>query len=68
MARKIQENIFIENDKHIKIPKYHGRIMKEIKKYPNFILFEDQKTKIKMCFFYEELGREDEKGLIKNGI
>ena len=43
------------------IPKYHDRIMKEIKKYPNFILFEDPKTKVKKCFTYEELQRTDEK-------
>ena len=59
MLKKVKEQIFIENKKHIKIPKYHGRIMTEIKKYPNFILFEDPKTKIKMCFSYEELGRKD---------
>ena len=39
--------------------------MTEIKKYPNFILFEDPKTKIKMCFFYEELGRKDKKYINK---
>nr|DAY63177.1 MAG TPA: hypothetical protein [Caudoviricetes sp.] len=43
------------------IPKYNGRIMKEVKKYPNFILFEDPKTKVKKCFTYEELQREYEK-------
>lgn len=43
------------------IPKYKGRIMKEVKKYPNFILFEDTKTKVKKCFTYEELQREYEK-------
>ena len=42
-------------------PKYHGRTMKEIKKYPNFILFEDSKTKIKQTFLYEQLGRTNEK-------
>ena len=36
-------------------------IMKEVKKYPNFILFEDPKTKVKKCFTYEELQREYEK-------
>ena len=43
------------------IPKHNGRIMKEVKKYPNFILFEDPKTKVKKCFTYEELQREYEK-------
>lgn len=43
------------------IPKHNGRIMKEVKKYPNFILFEDPKTKVKKCFTYEELQRQDEK-------
>lgn len=43
------------------IPKYHNRIMREVKKYPNFILFEDPKTKIKQTFTYEELDRTDEK-------
>lgn len=33
------------------IPKYNGRIMKEVKKYPNFILFEDPKTKVKKMFY-----------------
>lgn len=43
------------------IPKYNGRIMKEIKKYPNFILFQDPKTKVNRCFTYEELDRKEEK-------
>lgn len=43
------------------IPKYNGRIMNEVKKYPNFILFEDPKTKVKKCFNYEELQRKNEK-------
>ena len=38
------------------IPKYNGRIMKEVKKYPNFILFEDPKTKVKISYTYQELG------------
>lgn len=39
------------------IPKYHDRIMREVKKYPNFILFEDPKTKVKQSYTYEELDR-----------
>lgn len=42
-----------------KIPTYCGRKMKEIKKYPNFILYEDPKTKVRSCFSYEDLERED---------
>ena len=34
------------------IPKHNGRIMKEVKKYPNFILLEDQKKKVKKLKIY----------------
>ncbi len=40
----------------IVIPKYNGRLLKEIKRYPNFILFEDPKTKAKISYTYYELG------------
>lgn len=43
------------------IPKYNGRIMQEVKKYPNYILFQDPKTKVRKCFSYEELDRKEEK-------
>ena len=29
----------------IVIPKYRGRLLNEVKRYPNFILFEDPKRK-----------------------
>lgn len=38
------------------IPKYRGRLLKEIKRYPNFILFEDPLTKVKISYTYYELG------------
>lgn len=37
------------------IPKYFERKMKKVKEYPNFILFEDEKTGAKRCFSYYEL-------------
>lgn len=40
----------------IVIPIYNGRLLKEIKRYPNFILFEDPKTKAKITYTYQELG------------
>lgn len=40
----------------IVIPIYQGRLLKEIKRYPNFILFEDPKTKAKISYTYYELG------------
>ena len=40
----------------IVIPKYNGRLLKEIKRYPNFILFEDPKTKTRISYTYYELG------------
>ncbi len=38
------------------IPKYRGRLLNEVKRYPNFILFEDPKTKVKISYTYQELG------------
>lgn len=43
------------------IPKYKGRILQEAKRYNNFILFEDPKTKIKICYTYEQLDRKQDK-------
>lgn len=60
-----RENI---KEREMIIPKYHDRIMREIKKYPNFILFEDPKTKVKKCFTYEELQRKDEKPKSKGEV
>lgn len=40
----------------IVIPKYRGRLLNEVKRYPNFILFEDPKTKVKISYTYQELG------------
>lgn len=45
----------------MKIPRYNNRKMQEVKKYPNFILFEDRKTGIKQCFSYEQLDRIKDK-------
>lgn len=50
------------------IPMYNKRIMKEVKKYPNFIMFEDPKTKVKRCFTYEELDRSDERPGVKSNV
>lgn len=50
------------------IPMYNRRIMKEVKKYPNFIMFVDPKTKIKICFTYEELDRSDERPGVKSNV
>ena len=61
MQRIESERVITSRKNNKKIPTYCGRKMEEIKKYPNFILFQDPKTKIKSCFFYEEIGREDEK-------
>lgn len=43
------------------IPKYKGRILQEVKRYSNFILFEDPKTKIKISYTYEQLDRKQDK-------
>ena len=45
----------------IVIPIYNGRLLKEVKRYPNFILYEDPKTKIKISYTYKEL--ENKKNL-----
>ena len=45
----------------IVIPKYRGRLSNEVKRYPNFILFEDPKTKVKICYTYEQLDRKQDK-------
>lgn len=38
------------------IPCYHGRPMKKLEEYPNLILFQDVKTKIKVSYTKQELG------------
>lgn len=43
------------------IPKYRGRILREVKQYSNFILFEDPKTKVKVCYTYEQLDRKQDR-------
>ena len=45
------------------IPKYNGRPMEIVKKYPSFILFKDVKTGIRMAFSYFELNLEKTKQL-----
>lgn len=40
----------------MQIPTWHGRPMKLIKKYTNHVLFEDEKTGIKLSFNYYQLG------------
>lgn len=49
------------------IPKYKGRILQEVKRYSNFILFEDPKTKIKISYTYEQLDRKQDKPKKKKG-
>ncbi len=65
-AREEIEKIKKLKNNNIKIPTFFGRKMVEVKKYPNFILYEDTKTKVKSCFLYEELGREKERISINN--
>lgn len=37
-------------------PMFGKKRMKLVKKYKNFILFEDEKTKVKECFLFQDLG------------
>lgn len=43
------------------IPMYHGRPMKLLKEYPNFVLFQDVKTGVKVSFNYYELQMKESK-------
>lgn len=52
----------------IKIPTYNGRKMELIKAYPNFILFQDKKTKVNMCFSYNELTKNNEEILTEEEL
>ena len=61
MPKKKRAKLFVNETKTKKVPIYCGRKMIEVKKYPNFILFEDPKTKVRSCFSYEDLGRKEEK-------
>ena len=60
MPKKKRAKLFVNETKTKKVPIYFGRKMIEVKKYPNFILFEDPKTKVRSCFLYEDLGRKGE--------